>query len=74
MRYTWSKYFEHKEHGKVVASIKVICLAGNNNLDYQLKVFLKFTLAGYRYRLIIFDSLRDDLISWYSESWPSGKS
>ena len=54
--------YQHQENDEMIASIKAACLAGTNNPDYQLQVLLGCTMVGYKHRVIVPDSLRDDLI------------
>uniref|UniRef100_A0AAV1TBR0 Reverse transcriptase domain-containing protein n=1 Tax=Peronospora matthiolae TaxID=2874970 RepID=A0AAV1TBR0_9STRA len=56
---------EHQEKDAMIQKIKTSCLKGNNNPDYQLLPLLGCTLVAYRKRVIVPDSLRDDLINWY---------
>uniref|UniRef100_A0AAV1T408 Integrase zinc-binding domain-containing protein n=3 Tax=Peronospora matthiolae TaxID=2874970 RepID=A0AAV1T408_9STRA len=56
---------EHQEKDAMIQKIKTSCLKGNNNPDYQLLPVLGCTLVAYQKRVIVPDSLRDDLINWY---------
>ena len=60
-----SVIYQHQENDEMIASIKAACLAGTNNQDYQLQVLLGCTMVGDKHRVIVPDSLRDDLIDWY---------
>ena len=57
--------YQHQENDEMIASIKAACLAGTNNPDNQLQVLLGCTMVGYKHRVIVPYSLRDDLIDWY---------
>ncbi|KAJ0391230.1 hypothetical protein P43SY_008411 [Pythium insidiosum] len=54
-----------QEQDEMINQIKSACLAGNNNSDYKLRQMLGSTLVTYQGRVLIPESLREDLISWY---------
>uniref|UniRef100_A0AAV1U4K5 RNA-directed DNA polymerase n=1 Tax=Peronospora matthiolae TaxID=2874970 RepID=A0AAV1U4K5_9STRA len=66
---------EHQDKDLMIQKIKTACLNGNNNPDYQLLPILGCTLVAYQKRVIVPDSLREDLIRWYhlTLSHPGGE-
>ena len=56
---------QHQEGDSMLQRIKDACLAGNNNPDYQLLPLLGCTLVAYEKRVVVPDTLREDLIAWY---------
>ena len=55
----------YQEEDVVLQKIKDACLAGNNNLDYQLLPLLVCTLVAHKKRVVVPDNLREDLIASY---------
>lgn len=56
---------QHQEKDVMLQKIKNACLARNNNPDYQLLPLLGCTLVDYKKRVVVPDTLREDLIAWY---------
>ncbi|CAI5724984.1 unnamed protein product [Peronospora destructor] len=54
---------QHQEEDAMLQRIKDTCLAGNNNPDYQLLPLLGCTLMAYKKRVVVPDTLREDLIA-----------
>ncbi|GMF14413.1 unnamed protein product [Phytophthora fragariaefolia] len=59
---------EHQENDVMIQKIKSACLTGRNNPDYQLVPLLGCTLVAYQKRVIVPDTLRDDMIAWYRQN------
>ncbi|GMF42177.1 unnamed protein product [Phytophthora fragariaefolia] len=59
---------EYQEADTTIQKIKTACMAGTNNLDYQIKSLLGCSLVAYHKRVIVPDALRDDLIAWYHQN------
>ncbi|OWZ03089.1 Pol Polyprotein [Phytophthora megakarya] len=59
---------QHQDTDQVIQKIKSACLAGTNNPDYQLVPLLGCTLVAYQKRVIVPDTLRDDMIGWYHQN------
>ncbi|KAG6611400.1 Pol Polyprotein [Phytophthora cinnamomi] len=59
---------QQQEADEMIQKIKSACLAGTNNPDYQLMPLLGCTLVAYQKRVIVPDSLRDDMIGWYHQN------
>ena len=55
----------YQEEDVVLQKIKDACLAGNNDLDYQLLPLLVCTLVAHKKRVVVPDNLREDLIASY---------
>ena len=56
---------DHHDKDAMIQKIKTSCLKGSDNPNYQLLPLLGCTLVAYQKRVIVPDSLRDDLINWY---------
>ncbi|GMF14430.1 unnamed protein product [Phytophthora fragariaefolia] len=59
---------EHQENDVMIQKIKSACLTGRNNPDYQFVPLLGCTLVAYQKRVIVPDTLRDDMIGWYHQN------
>ena len=66
---------EHQDKDLMIKKINTACLNGSNSPDYQLLPLLGCTLVAYQKRVIVPDSLREDLIRWYhlTLSHPGGE-
>ena len=59
---------QHQEEDSMLQRIKNACPAGNNNPDYQLLPLLGCTLVAYEKRVVVPDTLREDMIAWYHQN------
>ncbi|KAG2779123.1 hypothetical protein PC129_g19437 [Phytophthora cactorum] len=59
---------QHQNQDGMILQVKTACLAGKNNLDYQLLLLFGCTLVAYQHRVVVLDSLRDDLVDWYHQN------
>lgn len=56
---------QHQERDETIQTIKSGCLAGQNNPHYKLLALLGCTLDTFQGRIVVPDTLRDDLLDWY---------
>ncbi|OWY98511.1 Pol Polyprotein [Phytophthora megakarya] len=59
---------DHQAKDETIQKIKTACLTGDNNPDYKLMSLLGCTLVAYHGRVIIPESLREDLVDWYHQN------
>ena len=56
---------QHQERDEKIQTIKSACVAGQNNPDYKLLAFLRWTLVAFQGRVVVPDTLHGDLLDWY---------
>jgi hypothetical protein len=59
---------KHQQDDEMIEKIRASCIAGTNNPDYQLMPLLGCTLVAYKKRVVLPESLRDDMIDWYHQN------
>ena len=56
---------QHQERDETTQTISSAYLAGQKNPDYKLLALLGCTLVAFQGRVVVPDTLRDDLLDWY---------
>ena len=52
----------HQERDETIQKIKSACLAGQKNLDFKFLALLGCTLVAFQGRVVVPDTLREDLL------------